>query len=303
MNMFDEHDNWPGPAQQPGPALAAAELAALMRTREALVYGPDLELQRPVGWPGLRQGDALASLAPEAFQQVVLLDLLCGLRVQVEGQTARISHGRMQHQVSAAGLDLPAELALLEARADLRPERAAEVLAQQRFNPTFWARILPLDAHRTPHTLALVQAGLLFSACVVQRVKAVVHHPRPAELSPRIQPMIPAPGFSSFPGLQATQAALVAGLLWVLVSRRGGGHAWGATLKNMLDELAARIAENREVAGLHFHADSVAGKALGDKLLAAMLEAKAQNVNAQRPQDGHALAWLWQQAAVEWGTA
>ena len=146
-----------------------------------------------------------------------------------------------------------------------------------------------------------MQVGVAFSAMVVQRVKVVLQVPRPSALSPRIQPSLPTPGHASYPSGHATQAALLAGLLWVLVNRRGAPPAWGPVHKPMLDALAARIAENREIAGLHFAVDSEAGKALGDKLLAAMLEAKAQAVDPQRPQDGHTLAWLWQRAAAEWG--
>ena len=62
-----------------------------------------------------------------------------------------------------------------------------------------------------------------------------------------------------------------------------------------------RIAENREVAGLHFPADSAAGKQLGGHLAAALVAAKDAQVDPNHPEHGHCLAWLWQQAAAEWG--
>jgi hypothetical protein len=281
---------------------AGLAVAALASTREALVFGPPPALARPAGWPGGRPGDALRGLSPEARQQVVLMDLLMGLHLQIAPMAVTLSHGRMQHQVSAAGIDLSVDLPQVEAKADLRAERAAEAWAQRQLGPQWWASLLPLSAQRTPYTLELMAAGAAFAWWVAQRIKAALNQPRPADLSPRIQPMLPSPGSASLPGGHAAQAALLSGLLLVLVNRpAGAGAPWAQTLKPMLDELASRIAENREVAGLQFASANAAGKALGDKLLAALLEAKAQAVDAQRPQDGHALAWLWQQAAAEWG--
>lgn len=304
LDGWEGRDGWqaaPDEAASPGGGLL---LTAQARLREALVYGPAPALPRPAGWPGTRPGDALRGLDPALRQQVVLTDLLLGLRLQVEPACVSLWHGRMHHQVSAAGLDPAAELPLLEAKADLRPERTAEILAQDGHTTRLWAAILPISPRRTPWTLELMAAGTAFAAHVVQRVKAVLNQPRPADLSPRIQPMLPSPGCAGYPSGHATQAALLAGLLYVLVSRPASGSGgWGATLKPMLDELAARIAENREIAGLHLPSASAAGKALGDKLLAALLEAKSQPVDPQRPQDGHSWAWLWQQAAAEWGGA
>jgi len=304
LDGWEGRDGWqvaPDEAASPGDHL---EFTAQARLREALVFGPSPPLPRPAGWPGTRPGDALRGLDPAVRQQVVLTDLLLGLRLQVEPASVSLWHGRMQHQVSAAGLDPVSELPLLETKADLRPERAAEILAQRGHAPRPWAAILPISPRRTPYTLELMATGAAFAAHVVHRVKAVLNQPRPADLSPRIQPMLPTPGSAGYPSGHATQGALLAGLLFVLVSRPASGSGgWGATLKPMLDELAARIAENREIAGLHFPSASAGGKALGDKLLAALLEAKSQPVDPQRPQDGHSWAWLWQQAAAEWGGA
>jgi hypothetical protein len=313
MSTWDGWDGWDsGPTD--GAAAGGLQASALARSREALVYGRPTPLARPPGWPGQRPGEALRGLGPAQRHEVVLFDLLSGCKVQARPQAqaqgmgvgvgVTVSHGRMQHNVSAAGVDFAAELDLVEAKADLRPERLPEISAQLQFNPVFWAAILPISPQRTPNTLALMQVGVAYASFVVQRVKAVLNLPRPADLSPRIQPIVATPAFSGFPSGHATQAALLAGLLFLLVTRASPGSAsWGPTLKPMLDELAARIAENREIAGVHFPADSAAGKALGDKLLSALLEIKSLPVDAARPQDGHAFAWLWQQAAAEWGAA
>lgn len=304
LHGWDGRNGWQAGPDGAGHPDTETLLTALARSREAMVFGPAPPLPRPAGWPGTRPGDALRGLDPSVRRQLVLTDLLLGLRLHVEPGSVSLWHGRMHHQVSAAGLDPAAELPLLEAKAELRAERAAEILAQCRHTPRFWAAILPISPQRTPYTLELMAAAQAFASHVVHRVKAVLNQPRPADLSPRIQPMLPTPASPGHPSGHATEAALLAGLLYVLASRpASGAGGWGATLKPMLDELAARIAENREIAGLHLPSASTAGKLLGDRLLAALLEAKSQPVDAQRPQDGHSWAWLWQQAAVEWGGA
>ena len=82
--------------------------------------------------------------------------------------------------------------------------------------------------------------------------------------SPQVQPMIPTPTHGSLPSGHATEAFLMARLLWKLLIHSNApqykDHGyWG----QMLMRQAARIATNRTVAGVHFPIDSVAGGILG----------------------------------------
>ncbi|MEM1161734.1 MAG: phosphatase PAP2 family protein, partial [Pseudomonadota bacterium] len=87
---------------------------------------------------------------------------------------------------------------------------------------------------------------------------------RPIELSPQIQPIIPTPTHGSLPSGHATEAFTLARLIWkLLLASKVKRYAEGAYWGTMLMRTAARIAENRTVAGVHYPVDSEAGAFLG----------------------------------------
>ena len=150
-------------------------------------------------------------------------------------------------------------------------------------------------------------AAVMFASLLVQRVKLIFNLARPCELSPRIQPMIATPGFSTFPSGHATESRLVSDLLSTLLARAQAPAGWAGPVDRMLVALADRIAENREVAGVHFSVDSTAGAALGSqlaRLLAARADAAARSAGTAAV-DGRAapFAALWQMALQEWAHA
>jgi len=147
---------------------------------------------------------------------------------------------------------------------------------------------------------------------LVQRVEQLVKHhcraPRPIDLSDAVYPVIQTPDHSSYPSGHATESFALATVLHLLMSaqpRAGGlraqvapgfrgldfvapaGGAAEAIGKEMTDQIAgfpgfplpyrvaARIAINRTVAGVHFPVDSFAGAYLGC-LLAQALHGLAQ---------------------------
>lgn len=148
--------------------------------------------------------------------------------------------------------------------ADIRADRAAEILSQVSSPVPFYATIAFMDPARTPYTLELLQAGLRFANYVEMQMKYLLAVKRPIEYSPQVQPMIPTPDHGSLPSGHATEAFLTARLLWKLLRASGqdpyldGGY-WG----EMLMRTASRIAVNRTVAGVHFPVDSAAGALLG----------------------------------------
>ena len=70
------------------------------------------------------------------------------------------------------------------------------------------------------------------------------------------------------------------------------GAPVGSERADQLTKLAARIGENRVVAGLHYPEDIAAGSALGTRL--------ADHFIAQSQVAGSALEWLWTKAKAEW---
>ena len=252
-------------------------------------------------------GTSLQRLAPEYRQHVLVLDLLRDLQFDgVYGERVTVTCSTLSpHEVNAP-TNLEAQLADVEIYADLRSERASEIMAQMHYNPAFWAAILPLDPLRTPRTLELMEVVTAFAAYAVHRVKVMLDLPRPHELSPRIQPLIVTPGHATCPSGHATQSTLLAWVLSHLVFP-GSAPAVGAnpddlpdgTPESMLFALANRIAENRVVAGVHFPVDSERGAALAAYLFQSfLLHAKA--TVAAAPSCGDSVAWLWQEAKKEW---
>ena len=77
---------------------------------------------------------------------------------------------------------------------------------------------------------------------------------RPSQLEPRLAPTLDVPGHPAYPSGHATQMFLAAKALATVVR----SHEIGEQLFAM----AARVAENREWAGLHYASDTVAGERL-----------------------------------------
>ncbi|MGH8759027.1 MAG: phosphatase PAP2 family protein [Burkholderiales bacterium] len=151
------------------------------------------------------------------------------------------------------------QLELVSLYSDLREDRHSEILAQIPGGLPFWASIIGLQAHRHKYTLELLDLAMSLASHVEMRFKHAFACPRPVELSPQIQPMIPTPGHASWPSGHATEAYLTATLLQALLPH-------GSKYKEQLERLAARIAVNRTVAGLHYPVDSAVGRLLGTAL-------------------------------------
>ncbi|MFN7123199.1 MAG: phosphatase PAP2 family protein [Hydrogenophaga sp.] len=233
------------------------------------------------------------------------------------------------------------QLDLVAAYADLRADRAAEIVAQMGLPVAFWSSLVGLTAHRHKKTLQLLD--LMFSLCVhvEMRFKHIFASLRPVAMSPQIQPMIETPGHGSWPSGHATEAFAFAVLLEALLNAASptNGTPNGTESREQLQRLAARIATNRVVAGVHFPVDSACGRLLGTAL-AEFLVARATGTKVHErgfdgrlfegpngePLDfslhqsmdhtsGHAytrsagatgvgnaplVAWLWEEALKEW---
>jgi membrane-associated phospholipid phosphatase len=174
------------------------------------------------------------------------------------GNSPRATSSRLATVIRPTPAIFMKQLDFLDTYADLREDRASEILAQMTPPVAFWSSIAYLHPDRTKKTLELLDAALGLVAAVEQRIKHALACRRPNEYSAQVQPMILTPGHGSFPSGHATEAHMIARILWEL---RGGtpGDALGVELMRQ----AARIAINRTVAGLHFPVDSCCGQMLG----------------------------------------
>jgi hypothetical protein len=149
--------------------------------------------------------------------------------------------------------------------ADLRADRAREIVAQMTPQYAFWSSVVPLFPARHQRTLEVVRLVLQLAKYAEMNFKHAFGVLRPHELSPQIQPMIQTPVHASFPSGHSTEAHAVAVVLGSLVNTAGAAAAAAAVqrLTEQLMRQAARIAINRTVAGVHYPVDSMAGQLLG----------------------------------------
>jgi membrane-associated phospholipid phosphatase len=156
------------------------------------------------------------------------------------------------------------QLPFLDHYADLRADRASEILAQLTASTTFLGSIAWLRPDRTRWTIELLAAAFRLANFVEMRFKHGLACRRAVEFSPQVQPMIATPGHASLPSGHATEAFTASTVLWLLFRRPSPLPVYGADLwGEELMRLASRIAINRTIAGMHFPIDSVAGAFLG----------------------------------------
>ena len=155
------------------------------------------------------------------------------------------------------------QLEYLTSYADLRPDRATEILEQLTVPVPFLGAIGFLRPDNKHWTLELLGAVFRLATHVEHRVKHALACRRPIELSPQVQPIIQTPGHGSLPSGHATESFAAALVLRQLMKASGTAPYVDNSYAVQLMRLAARIAINRTVAGVHFPIDSVAGALLG----------------------------------------
>jgi PAP2 superfamily len=161
-----------------------------------------------------------------------------------------------------------AQIPMVLSWAELREERAVEILAQIDPQYAFWSSIVFLRPDRNRWTFELINLVLQFCVYVEMRFKHAFGCWRPVEYNAQVQPMITTPGHGSFPMGHATQAYAVAYVLKSLLNLfpQVNPPTDFPTVRDQLDRLTARITTNRVIAGVHFPVDSMAGRMLGTAL-------------------------------------
>jgi hypothetical protein len=151
--------------------------------------------------------------------------------------------------------------------------------------------VLNLQRGRRRFTYELISAALNLAGVAGQRFKHHFRVARPADRSSLIQPLLLTPGHGSYPAGHAVQTHMLKQVLGKLVNQSTLPQKLQDEIYSELGKLAARISENRVVAGLHYKTDIDQGQALGEKL-GDYLVSKTAN--------SPALNWLWGKAVYEW---
>jgi hypothetical protein len=111
----------------------------------------------------------------------------------------------------------------------------------------------------------LFQGAMRAAEFAAMYYKNLYQRPRPSQLWPELMPPVQVPGHASFPSAHSTQAHTIAKVLQNV--------ATGVVLSvvNITDRLAQRIARGREVLGLHYPSDTVAGEHLSQEVASTFM--------------------------------
>ena len=135
----------------------------------------------------------------------------------------------------------------------------AEIVAQKDEFISYFMGLLGASASSHPATYKLMHVANLLGTFMAMHYKGIYNRQRPSQLEPRLLPPLSVPGHASYPSGHATQAHLVRLCASKLIPIDRPDYD---KLKIDLWALAKRIARNREIAGFHYHSDTVAGHAL-----------------------------------------
>jgi membrane-associated phospholipid phosphatase len=159
-----------------------------------------------------------------------------------------------------------AQMSLLNNYADIRQDRLSEIMAQLGGGGAFLASVTYLQPDRTYWTLEVLAAVLRLANYVEMRVKHALGCRRAIEYTPQLQPMIQTPPHGALPSGHATESFAMALVLWTIIWQ-GAANKTGIydqpIFGAQLMRTAARIAINRQVAGVHTPMESAAGAMLG----------------------------------------
>jgi hypothetical protein len=202
---------------------------------------------------------------------VALTELMQGLTfapVGANGFTVSSAIGNLITLTRPTPVFFRNQLPLVDSWAELREERAAEVLAQIDNQIAFLGAVCALNVTRHRHTLELWNMGMQFAVAVEMRFKHALGCRRPVDYSAQVQPIITTPLHGCYPMGHAVQAYMQARMLQTLA---GWPDVHPRTVQ--LQRQAQRISTNRIVAGVHFPVDGIAGQVMGESLAEYFLAA------------------------------
>jgi membrane-associated phospholipid phosphatase len=206
-----------------------------------------------VRWdPWVRQTVAVTELTRNLAYDATVADTL---KLSCRNGAALATMMTMTRPTSAFFAD---QLGKVQSWAELRDERAYEVLAQIDNQFAFIAAVTGLNVERKKWTMEWLVVCLQFTIEVELMFKHAFACYRPVDFSAQVQPIISTPGHSTYPMGHATQAFSTITALMGLLKITNANPAYTQLVRQ-----ARRISVNRVVAGVHFPIDAAAGQMLG----------------------------------------
>lgn len=142
-----------------------------------------------------------------------------------------------------------------------RPDALGEIINQREEFISYFIAVCGGNRSTHPATFRVYCIATLVSSIVTMHFKGHYERPRPAHIAPALMPPLPFPGHASYPSGHSTQAHLFA-----LCAIEMLPAAQKPNLRIVVNALAARVARNREIAGLHYASDTMAGEWLGAEI-------------------------------------
>ena len=176
---------------------------------------------------------------------------------------------RAERQAAQALLAADVEALLVLKQQTIDAGRRAEIVYQAAHVVPYFMKLASCSATVRPNTQFLLELGLRVAALAARKFKRQYMRARPVQVIPSIDTVVPTPRHPAYPSGHGLQAQLMAAMLAEVAP------ALGARAR----VLAARIALNRELAGVHFRADSAASERMAPAVwagLAAMPEVAAR---------------------------
>jgi len=131
----------------------------------------------------------------------------------------------------------------------LRDARRAEITAQAgSVDPYYFTRMM-MNEKSHPRTFELMNIAVVIGRALVMHHKLHFARVRPVQLEPDLEPIVATPGHPAYPAGHPFQSMLMS---MALSELRPDARA-------VLTQLAERIGENREIAGVHYRSDTLAG--------------------------------------------
>jgi membrane-associated phospholipid phosphatase len=221
--------------------------------------------------------------------ELVLQSVAAPAGVSLLGGAADLRWNNIDLRAPIRDANVANELNELAALIEYRPAVLTEALRQIDAIGVigYFRGVLNFTPVSHPFTYGLARIGVRVGEFQVMYYKALFNRPRPSTLSPALMPPIEIPGHAAYPSGHATQAHLTALLLAEVmppaVNLALDSNGQVVTLPGPppnrpdrrvgpLYRVAERIARNREVLGLHYRSDTVAGRLLAESTFLLLKE-------------------------------
>lgn len=138
---------------------------------------------------------------------------------------------------------------LVDRQIDRRQSAMQEILAQNHDFQSYMVAQLSVSPRTHPKTYLMLKMAARIGEVVMVYLKSQHNAVRPSQVYPRLFPPVPVAPHATYPSGHSLVAYMMAFTAVAIVPAMGDAPR----------ALASRIAINREIAGLHFPSDTVAG--------------------------------------------